>query len=368
MQKLLILLSLTFFLSYAAHSNHTLQFNKQGEFVIVQFTDLHFCMNTTIDLKTQALQKAILEKVKPDFVAISGDGISGGFVHKKKGGFEKCWKSMLAPIVDANIPYAYTLGNHDGEGDLDRFHIAKLEETHPLSVRKGTEGIPNTLNFVVPVYSSQNKTKLTANVWVFDTNYVGCDGLENSWGCIEKYQLDWYDRQSKKIKNKHGKDVHHIAFLHIPIPEYMEMYNNGEFYGEMNEGVGCPDINTGFFERVKKNGDISAMFVGHDHTNNMGGFYKGVELVYGQKSGHNSSGKIRGARVIVLKENYTKEGKLYVTRKHYVVLESGEVVENGPLKRRKGNAQTCKIPGGPDSPFVMKMKKLFYTTKHAIRH
>ncbi len=360
-----LLLALFLFTSYAAHN---LKFNERGEFVIVQFTDLHFCSNTTLDLNTQALQRNILQQIKPDFVAISGDGVSGGPAARQKGGFETCWKSMLAPITEANVPYGYILGNHDAEGNLDRFQITRLDENHPLSVRKGSEGIPSTTNFVIPVHSSKNKTKLAANIWMFDTNYVGCDGLENSWGCVEKYQLAWYDKQSKKIKAKHGKDVHHLAFIHIPIPEYMEIFNGNEYSGEMNEGIGCPFVNTGFFDHVKKNGDISAVFCGHDHSNNMGGFHKGVELVYGQKSGYNGAGVIRGARVIILKENYTADGKLFITRKHYAIQESGKIVESAPLKH-KGQAklQTCKVPGGPDSQLMRKIKKMFWDTKHLIK-
>ncbi len=32
--------------------------------------------------------------------------------------------------------------------------------------------------------------------------------------------------------------------------------------------------------------DIKAIFVGHDHSNDFGGFYKGIELAFGRKSGY----------------------------------------------------------------------------------
>jgi len=361
--RLILFLIFYFTLSIA----NSLQFNENGEFTIVQFTDLHFCVNKTNDKLTRELQRKIIEQFNPDFVAISGDGISGGGSHQHPKGFETCWEYMLQPIMEAQIPYGYTLGNHDGEGNLDRFQIAKLDQTHPLSVRRESEGIPGTLNFVVPVYSSKDDSKLAANIWMLDTGYVGCDGLENSWGCLEKYQLDWYDNQSKKIAEEHGKDVHHLAFIHIPIPEYRELYNSNKFYGNIKEGIGCSYVNTGFFNRILKNGDISGIFCGHDHSNTMGGFYKGIELAYGQKSGYHGSGNHRGARIIKLKENYTPEGKLYVTRQHFIIREDGEIIDTETtMHRYRPRQENCQYPAGPDSQRMIKFKKLLWDIKNYI--
>jgi len=363
-QRASLLLGLLLLISLQVNS---LQFNEKGEFTIVQLTDTHYCVNEKADQRTQDLHRKIFEQVNPDFVAISGDGITGGPTYHTPGGFEKCWERMLEPMLEAQIPYGYILGNHDGEGDLDRFQIAKLDQTHPMSVRKESEGIPGTLNFNVPIYSSKDGKKLAANIWMLDTGYVGCNGLDNSWGCLEDYQLEWYDKQSKKLRKQHGKDVHHLAFLHIPIPEFRELYNNGEVYGDWKYGIGCPMVNTGFFNRLKKNGDISGIFFGHDHFNTMGGFYKGVELVYGQNSGYSTASPTKGARIIKLKENYTPDGKLYVTREHYILRDNGEIVKPSPKRREGPKIDSCWFPPGPDSKLMMKLKKLFYDTKNMMR-
>jgi len=53
---------------------------------------------------------------------------------------------------------------------------------------------------------------------------------------------------------------------------------------------------------------MRAVFVGHDHNNDYGGYLDNVELVYGRKTGFGYYGPVgnveRGARVIELKEVY----------------------------------------------------------------
>ena len=53
-----------------------------------------------------------------------------------------------------------------------------------------------------------------------------------------------------------GENAHQLAFLHIPIPEYLDMYNDEKFYGEKEDIMGCPYVNTGFFDLVKEKGGI----------------------------------------------------------------------------------------------------------------
>jgi len=304
------------------------QFNDQGEFTIVQFTDFHYCEDENMDDAIQQTQRKILEIVKPDLAVISGDGLcpNQAFyfeIFKKHGVAERCWHKMTDPFIDAQVPYAYTLGNHDGDGDMTNLDLVRLDQTNPYSLKNKSPGIPDSPTFYIPVFSKQVEGELAANIWILDTNRRDCNGTKETYGCIEGNVLDWYDRESANIKEKYGDDVHHIAFYHVPIPEYIDIFNSEDFYGETDEKVCCPTVNTGFFQRAKKNGDITGMFVGHDHSNNFGGWLDGIELVYGQNSGHGSYGGTRGARVIKLKESYGEDGRIRVTREHYVIYEDG---------------------------------------------
>lgn len=118
------------------------------------------------------------------------------------------------------------------------------------------------------------------------------------WGCISPDGVNWYKN------NADGKEGY--AFMHIPLPEYMTLWNNYEVVGMRDEEICCSSVNTGMFAAIKEKGDIRAVFSGHDHNNDFMGNLYGVDLVYGRKTGYGSygppEGVMRGARVIVLKE------------------------------------------------------------------
>jgi len=358
------ILLLSLFCSFA----NSLQFNANGEFTILQLTDMHFAadQDDEKDLKTQELQRNMINWVKPDLIVVSGDAVTGAAADKQ-GGFEKFWKKFTEPINEAELPYAYILGNHDDDGSFPRESIIALDDTNPLSLRKNSEAIENTTNFILPVGSSRDENELAANIWLFDTGSYVCEGFSNSYGCIDFNTIDWYDEQSQRIKEEHVTNVHHLAFLHIPLPEYRKMYDTCDTYGAADDNVCCPFVNSGFFRHVKKNGDISAMFVGHDHQNDFGGWYQDVELVYGRKSGYNAYGDVRGARVIKLKENIDENGDLTVTRNHYIVNEDGTITLNGSPQPRKGPKKVyCHYPTGTPlwENFI---ERIYWEIKHAAK-
>ena len=351
------------------------RFNENGEFTILQLTDQHYCsyaknesINVTEwkDRKTHELSRRMIQLSKPDLIVLSGDAVTGKAGAKRPGEFEKCWDKVAESLLEAQIPYAYILGNHDAEGYWNRRQIVKFDYKQPLSVRKDSEGIPDTCNFMVPVFSSRNDEELAANVWFFDSGSQSCDDFDRyTWGCIERDAVDWYNYQSQKIKDEYGTNIHHLAFLHIPLPEYAELWNSREFYGDGDEMIGCPNINTGFFESLKKNGDISATFVGHDHTNNMGGWYDGVELIYGQKSGYGFYGDLKGARVVKLKENYNEQGELNVTRNHFIIFENETISYPEATKREPKEKISCEIVGKEKTKGAL--KKAMWTFKRWIK-
>ena len=81
------------------------------------------------------------------------------------------------------------------------------------------------------------------------------------------------------------------------------------------------------------------MFVGHDHHNDFGGWYKDIELVYGRKSGYGSYGDFVGARVIKFKERVNLFGEVQVTREHYVIYDNGTIKDTKEMRRKEGPKQ-----------------------------
>ena len=219
------------------------------------------------------------------------------------------------------------MGNHDDEANLDRQKIVDLDETNEYSITKQSLNITGITNYILPIYSFNDKNKTITNLWFFDTNDRGCQG-KSGWGCINPDQIQWYNIQSNEIIKDSGKNVEGLAFFHIPLPEYKDLWNYEKTYGSRNEGVCSPDYNTQFFDVCKKQGNIKAMFCGHDHSNDYGGIYKGIELVYGRKTGYGGygpSGFQRGARIIYLRED--KNGSF--SYEHEIIQEDLSIVKNG---------------------------------------
>jgi len=363
--KLSLPLFFLFSVLFVSSWSSKLSFSPEGEFTVLQFTDLHYGQSDGLDANTLRLQRDMIARVKPDLIVVSGDGVSGneGYIldtFHSPNFYKRNWEKFTKPISEAGIPYAFTIGNHDLEADLDRYQIAKLDMTHPLSVRKTSQGIPDTLNFYFPIYSSQKEGEPAVNIWLFDTGRKGCMGQEDSWGCVEEPQIKWYEQESKKIKEQHGIDIHHIAFIHIPIPEYQMLSDESEIYGRASEFVSCPNVNSGFFKRVKAGNDISAIFVGHDHSNNFGGWSDGIELVYGQKSGYGNYGGVRGVRVLKFKESVDTNGRLNVQRNHYIIFENGTMDTSKNMYHKQGEKQGQCPSAGFDSRFVKLREAKFF--------
>lgn len=118
----------------------------------------------------------------------------------------------------------------------------------------------------------------------------------------------------------------------------MNMWNFYEVRGIKEEFVCCPKVNTGLFDSFKAEKNIKGVFCGHDHDNDYSGQYKGIELVYGRKTGYGSYGPTgqRGGTVIKLKEFVNDQGKTDFTFSYYIVQEDGSIVDDTGQNQYKG--------------------------------
>jgi predicted MPP superfamily phosphohydrolase len=309
-----------------------LQFKEGKEFTILQFTDLHYGEDGMNDVNSTILQQKLINFTSPDLVIITGDSVSGYAWDNLNSTFYKdCWHAWTKPMRKMKVPYAYTLGNHDDQADFTRKQIIDLDRTHNYSLTQYNPNITGATNYYLPIYSSQNETDVSTLLWMFDTNDETCEGMTDSWGCFEVDQVEWYKNETKKIKQFYNKHINGLAFFHIPIPEYIDMYNWRKTYNFRNEGIACPRKNTQLFKAILESKNVNATFCGHDHDNDHGGFFYGIELVYGRKTGYGGYGPSyfqRGARVIKLREIVKSDGEVDYVYRHYVVQEDLTVVEN----------------------------------------
>jgi predicted MPP superfamily phosphohydrolase len=297
-----------------AQGKNKLHFNADGTFKIAQFTDIHFKPGVPESEPSLELIKYILETEQPDLVAFTGDIVTG---RPAADG----WKAVLAPVVEAGVPFAVTLGNHDDEHDLSRRQIRELLKNFPGYVGKKPDAESDFGDYLMKVLA-ENKEEY-ALLYFLDSNaYSTLDSVEG-YGWFSHDQVNWYRKQSRKNALKNGEKLPALAYFHIPLPEYKTAFDSkAKRKGQRNEDECSPDINTGMFTAMLFEGDVTGTFVGHDHVNDYIVNHYGVGLAYGRWSGGKTTyGDLQhGSRIVVL-----KKGKRQF--KTWMRLRDGQVVD-----------------------------------------
>jgi hypothetical protein len=121
-------------------------------------------------------------------------------------------------------------------------------------------------------------------LWFLDTGVADCLGIPG-YGCIEPSQVNWFREQNYQIEASDPSKGKGFLFIHIPLIEYMNLYNDYEFYGHRGELVGYPSANTGVFSALKEQQSVEWVVCGHEHVNDYYGNYYGINLAYGRKTG-----------------------------------------------------------------------------------
>lgn len=96
-----------------------------------------------------------------------------------------------------------------------------------------------------------------ARIWLLDSMDRICRGVPG-WGCVGYDTLDWAREKARSLPNPTGASV---LFSHIPVPEYMTVWNTETTYGQKKEPVNCPAINPGTFNMLVQMG-VGAMYAG----------------------------------------------------------------------------------------------------------
>ena len=95
-----------------------------------------------------------------------------------------------------------------------------------------------------------------------------------------------------------------LAFCHIPLPEFNDVWDFHTCRGVKGETICCPLINTGLFAAMVEAGDVMGLFCGHDHLNDFIGEVHGIRLAFGRATGYGGYGLeefARGARMVRLR-------------------------------------------------------------------
>jgi len=250
--------------------------------------------------------RRILSIEKPDLVVLTGDMITGNNIVDNASTY---WYQMVEPMIELDIRWAITFGNHD---DLStgkqgsREALLKYDMSFPLSVSlPGPPHIHGLSNYILEIYSSE-LNEIRFLLFLFDSNDECIQSHDENGrsGCIHPDQVEWYRQQTYHYLNKTNCTLPALAFFHIPLQEYMELWNNHICFGTNNDSVACQSTNCGLFAAFLERGNVRGVFVGHNHGNDYCGELNGIQLCYGRHSGYGGYGNWeRGARIIEIYEN-----------------------------------------------------------------
>ena len=269
-----------------------LQFNENGKFKIVQFTDTHLGYNNrAVYDKSVDMITSIVKTEKPDLVIFTGDIVTGA---PMKQGLD----NLFAPLDEMGVPFMLLLGNHDREDELPAWEIAKITISHKSSINTMSQDYLDDI--ALRIKSSDGK-KVAAVVYGMDSNDYSVVPDHWDYGWISHSQIDWYRNKSKDFTKANGNiPVPSYMFMHIPLQEYTEADRDGHLTGNNFEGVFPPELNSGILAAMEECADVHGIFCGHDHTNDFVSKLGAVAHVYGRCSGNGHPD--RGGRVVELSE------------------------------------------------------------------
>lgn len=280
-------------------SAQKLTFNQAGEFKIVQFTDTHIDYKHGYKDPVFDLVAEIVDVEKPDLVMFTGDIVVRENPKEVYSRFEKIFATR-------KIYWAVVLGNHDEEHGSSGIQVVEILEKFPYCLTSRVNGIKGASNFALPVMGKDKKPQ--AILYGIDSNSASkiTDRVKH-YDWIGFDQIAWYRKVSAGFTaGNGGVPLPSLAFFHIPLTEFNDAWDNTAnlHFGQKNERVSCPDVNSGMFTAMVECNDIIGAFVGHDHTDDFIGLYCNIALAFGRCSGgENSYGDLPdGGRVIVLKE------------------------------------------------------------------
>lgn len=323
----------------AENAGAKLQFNDDGNFRIMQIADIQD--GTILTPATKKFLKEVVIAAEPDLVVLTGDNISAGSATMSIKAIDKLLvktaiNNYMSVFEEIGVPVAIVFGNHDAEKLVTKEEQMEIYTSYDccVAVDEGSS-VYGCGTYNLPIYSSKDAAKVAYNLWMIDSNMY--DETNGGYDYVHQDQLDWYAKTSNELKEQNGgKVVPSMMFQHIivneiydviiEIPEsekdsyeYVEEENDDgtkKYYaikpenlrtGELNE-MPCPGTVDGEqFETVLQQGDVVAMFFGHDHKNSFEVEYEGIDLVNTTGAGFGSYGDHgRGVRIIDINENSTK--------------------------------------------------------------
>lgn len=178
---------------------------------ILILSDLNSKYGSTSYEDTVIKAIAAIPKLKPDLILCAGDAIAGQKLSLSESQIAAMWASfdrnIAKPIRDLKIPFAITIGNHDGSGAISKGKYIYARD-RALAAKYWQDSRRNLgLNFIdrakFPFYYSFEQNQIFFLVWDASTNFIA------------PQQLSWVDRSLKSSAARRAKM--RIVMGHLPL-------------------------------------------------------------------------------------------------------------------------------------------------------
>ncbi|EMD59624.1 hypothetical protein COCSADRAFT_101145 [Bipolaris sorokiniana ND90Pr] len=362
-----------------------IQFSSYRKLSITVFSDLHFGEPSYVrnrqyaDLKTLGVMSSVLDSERPDFVVLNGDLVSCEWVAPTDA--NKLIDQIVAPMVDRNLSFGATFGNHDASKTCSTLSMSEhmwwdVKGKNGRKLSFTTQSVVGEVdkvgwsNYFVPVYSSTNGGYLKMLLWFFDSKGgrkyqpTGEDVGVPSW--VDEKVVEWFHRTNAAFRQQYGRAIPSMAFVHIPVfatRAFQEKYHTRTANPGINEerigyqgdvcdsqGNNCKysGADIPFMKALVETERLMAVFSGHDHgvdwcmkwsrnlPNTTPSNGNGLNICFNRHSGYGGySYWTRGARQIIVDEDML--GNNIVDT--WIRLENGKVSGRVTLNNTFGTDQ-----------------------------
>lgn len=254
-------------------------------FLIYIFSEPLNTIKYNEELEYKRLKNIIYSANNPDLIVMTGDT------------FEETSENQVETFVNFldsfKIPWTFTYGNHDLSSKIqDNYYINEqiINAKYSIYIDYKDDSIYGLTNFYINL-TEYNKTRY--RLYLIDSNALKKIDIKGDsiWDVIHNDQLNHIAGIASSNKSAPG-----LAFIHIPLREYIQAYDG--YRSDPQKYLGSGDKLEPITAGYKENGTfdtfvnvgIIGCFCGYDHKNDFDiDYYEGKNkmlLSFGLKSTH----------------------------------------------------------------------------------
>jgi len=285
----------------SGEGDKALRFNEDGTFKIMQVSDLQHL--GILSPAAKHLLRNALALERPDLVVIAGDNIANfipGLPEFLYRAYARLAIGQFMRIFQkAGVPVAMVFGNHDDQDSLHKQGQWAIYQSY--SVFRAPEACGD---YRLPILDAQGNEKFQMFL------------LDSHTNAVQSSQLDW-------LESANNRDVPALAFQHIIVPEIFDYLVPSEInplgydvpnpseYNYIRERPCPPNAEQyqGELAVLRAQGNVQALIVGHDHTNNFVVPADGIDIINSASSGFNplcNADEDRGVRLFIVRDDGSK--------------------------------------------------------------